>query len=121
MYFNLTVSASAFLSDLLQTSLKTTQLEISTDWRTQRSVAKLREPRDLFALKKEPCAQQAARWPVECQVIEEQIEHIPVSPATPEQYYVPSGRELQPKPVGEEAGTVIYDYNPTTAVTYVSF
>ncbi|KAF4524535.1 hypothetical protein B566_EDAN002808 [Ephemera danica] len=110
-----------YLSELLQTSLRTTQLEISTDWRTQRSMARLREPRDLFTLKKDPCTQQVARWPVECQVLESgAIEHIPNSPSVPEHYYRPTGRELQPQPVGEEAGTVIYDYNPTTAVSYFS-
>jgi cytosolic carboxypeptidase protein 2/3 len=110
-----------YLSDLLQTTLKTPQLEASAEWKAQqKALARLREPRDLFALKKEPYTQQIPRWPVECQVLEQLVEHIPHNPSTPEPYFVPTGRELQPKPVGEEAGTVVYDYNPTTSVSYVS-
>lgn len=51
--------------------LKTNQLEVNTDIRTLRPIARLKEPRDLFALPKErdnECAQQLPRWPNECQV-----------------------------------------------------
>lgn len=58
-----------FISSFLQNNIKTNQLEIDTDIRTFRTTAKLREPRDLFALPKElDCPQQAPRWPTECQV-----------------------------------------------------
>jgi len=108
------------LSELLQTSLKSPQLEASAEWKAQqRALAKLREPRDLFALKKEPYTQQIPRWPVECQVLEQPVEHMAHNPSTPEPFYVPTGRELQPRPVGE-AGTLVYDYNPTTSVSYVN-
>jgi hypothetical protein len=61
--------AGSCLSSFLQNTLKTNQVEINTDNRTLRPVAKLKEPRDLFALPKElDCPQQAARWPAECQV-----------------------------------------------------
>lgn len=53
------------------TALKTNQLEVNTDVRTLRPIARLKEPRDLFALPKErdnECAQQLPRWPNECQV-----------------------------------------------------
>ncbi|XP_059479393.1 cytosolic carboxypeptidase 2-like [Neocloeon triangulifer] len=110
-----------YLSELLQTTLKTTHIEGSAEWKAQqKALSRLREPRDLFALKKEPYTQQIPRWPIECQVLEQQVEHIPYSPSIPEPYYVPTGRELQPRPVGEEAGTLIYDYNPTTSVSYFS-
>jgi hypothetical protein len=55
----------------LDSALKTNQLEVNTDVRTLRPVARLKEPRDLFALPKErdnECAQQLPRWPNECQV-----------------------------------------------------
>lgn len=42
------------------------------------------------------------------------------SPASPEPYYIPTGNELKPQPVGEEAGTVIFQYYPMSAVNYVS-
>jgi hypothetical protein len=59
----------SYLSSFLQNTLKTNQVEINTDSRTLRPVAKLKEPRDLFASPKElGCPQEAARWPAECQV-----------------------------------------------------
>lgn len=62
---------AGFLGSFLSNSLKTNQLEVNTDARTLRPIARLKEPRDLFALPKErdyDCPQQAARWPTECQV-----------------------------------------------------
>lgn len=56
------------------TALKTNQLEVNTDVRTLRPIARLKEPRDLFALPKErdnECTQQLPRWPNECQVRKE--------------------------------------------------
>lgn len=46
--------------------------------------------------------------------------HIEYVPTIPEPYYQPTGRELQPRPVGEENGEVVYSYNPISAVNYVS-
>ncbi|XP_045492620.1 cytosolic carboxypeptidase 2-like [Colias croceus] len=110
-----------FISNFLQNNIKTNQLEINTDIKTFKTIAKLKEPRDLFALPKElDCPQQAPRWPSECQVVEERIQHICWSPASPEPYYVPTGKELKPQPVGEEAGTVIFQYYPMSAVNYFS-
>ncbi|CAG5056032.1 unnamed protein product [Parnassius apollo] len=110
-----------FISSFLQNNIKTNQLEINTDVKTFRTTAKLKEPRDLFALPKElDCPQQAPRWPSECQVVEERIQHITWSPASPEPYYIPTGKELRPQPVGEDAGTVIFQYYPMSAVNYFS-
>lgn len=53
-------------------------------------------------------------------VVEERIHHITWSPASPEPYYISTGKELRPQPVGEDAGTVIYQYFPMSAVNYVS-
>ncbi|XP_046995654.1 cytosolic carboxypeptidase Nna1-like [Schistocerca americana] len=114
-------SKGSYLSSFLQNTLKSNQVEINTDNRTLRPVAKLKEPRDLFALPKElDCPQQAARWPTECQVLEERVQHIEYIPAMPEQYYQPTGREVQPKPIGEESGTVVFQYYPMSAVNYFS-
>lgn len=44
---------------------------MNTDEKTLRPIARLKEPRDLFALPKDKdndCSQQAPRWPIECQV-----------------------------------------------------
>lgn len=54
------------------------------------------------------------------QVLEERIHHIEYVPNIPEPYYQPTGRELQPRPVGEENGVIVYSYNPISAVNYVS-
>lgn len=55
------------------------------------------------------------------QVIEERIVHIPTVPAQPEPFYQPTGKELKPNPVGEENGIVVFNYNPISAVNYVSW
>ncbi|PSN47951.1 hypothetical protein C0J52_10322 [Blattella germanica] len=111
----------SYLSSFLQNTLKTNQVEINTDNRTLKPIAKLKEPRDLFALPKElDCPQQAARWPSECQVLDERVQHIESISPTAELYYQPTGREVQPKPVGEEAGQVVFQYHPVSAVNYFS-
>lgn len=59
------------MSSFLANNLKTTQLELNTDLQTSRAIARLKEPRNLFALPKDKeneCSQQTARWPAECQV-----------------------------------------------------
>ncbi|XP_071452958.1 cytosolic carboxypeptidase 2-like [Hetaerina americana] len=115
-----TSNAGSYLSSFLQNTLKSNQVEINTDARTNRTIARLKEPRELFSLNRDVCPQQGVRWPIECQVIEERIHHIDYVPPTPEQYYAVTGRELKPKPVGVELGTVIYDYSPSTSVNYFS-
>ncbi|CAH1400632.1 unnamed protein product [Nezara viridula] len=63
-----TLISGSFLGGLLTSSLKSNQVEINTDTKTQKTVARLREPRDLFTLPREPeCSQETARWPSECQ------------------------------------------------------
>ncbi|XP_017055426.1 cytosolic carboxypeptidase Nna1 isoform X11 [Drosophila ficusphila] len=117
----LTTSSGGFLGSFLSKGLKTNQLVVNTDEKTLRPVARLKEPRDLFALPKDKdndCSQQAPRWPVECQVIEERITHIPYVPATPEPLNSPTGNELKPRPVGEENGIVVFSYSPISAVNY---
>ena len=62
---------------------------------------------------------QPPRWPTECQVLEDKITHISYLPPTPEPYYVPTGKEPQPKPTGDECGIIVYQYTPISAVNYV--
>ncbi|KAG5323938.1 NNAD carboxypeptidase, partial [Acromyrmex heyeri] len=64
--------------------------------------------------------QEAARWPTECQVIPERVRHIEYNPATPEAFYVSTGKEPRPKPIGDELGTVIFRYCPTNVTNYFS-
>ncbi|XP_052132932.1 cytosolic carboxypeptidase Nna1-like, partial [Frankliniella occidentalis] len=112
-----------YLSSFLQNALKSNQVEINTDSRTLRPVAKLREPRDPLANLRDAAADgppAGPRWPAECQVLEERVQHIEVPPAVPEQYYSPTGREVQPQPVGEEVGQVVFQYYPVSAVNYFS-
>lgn len=54
------------------------------------------------------------------QVLPERVRHIEYSPAVPEPFYVPSGKEPRPKPLGDEFGTVIFRYHPTNVTSYVS-
>ncbi|XP_058827587.1 uncharacterized protein LOC131687507 isoform X2 [Topomyia yanbarensis] len=112
---------AGYLGSFLSNSLKTNQLEVNTDSKTLRPIARLKEPRELFALPKErdyDCSQQAPRWPIECQVQDERVYHINYAPESPEPYYQPTGKELQPRPVGEENGVILFNYNPTSAVHY---
>ncbi|XP_051864399.1 cytosolic carboxypeptidase Nna1 isoform X2 [Drosophila albomicans] len=112
---------AGFLGNFLSKGLKTNQLVLNTDEKTLRPIARLKEPRDLFALPKDKdndCSQQAPRWPIECQVIEERVVHIPYVPPQAEPLNVPTGNELKPRPVGEENGIIVFTYCPISAVNY---
>jgi hypothetical protein len=54
------------------------------------------------------------------QVLDERVQHVDTTLSTSEEYYQPTGHEVQPKPVGEEAGQVVFQYYPVSAVNYVS-
>ncbi len=54
------------------------------------------------------------------QVLEERVYHIEYAPETPEPYYKPTGKEINPRPVGEDNGIIVYNYMPISAVHYVS-
>lgn len=69
---------------------------------------RLREPRDLFAFFSGSGPLGAPRWPIECEVIKENIHHIEWVPPHPEYFYQPTGNEKIPEIVGEEKGTVVY-------------
>ncbi|XP_066107619.1 cytosolic carboxypeptidase 2 isoform X2 [Saccopteryx bilineata] len=79
---------------------------------------RLREPRELFA----SGPPQAPRWPIECEVIKENIHHIEGVPPQPECFYQPTGSEKVPAVVGEEKGTIVYqlDSVPTKGSYFTS-
>ncbi|NXO32691.1 CBPC2 carboxypeptidase, partial [Cisticola juncidis] len=52
------------------------------------------------------------RWPVECEVIQERIEHIEWVPPKPEPFCPPMGPEQALHTPGEEQGTVVYHSSP---------
>ncbi|KAK9303389.1 hypothetical protein QLX08_004884 [Tetragonisca angustula] len=64
--------------------------------------------------------QETARWPTECQVLPERVRHIEYAPSVPEPFYVPTGKEPRPKPLGDEFGTVMFRYHPTSVTSYFS-
>lgn len=69
---------------------------------------RLREPRELFSCFSNKGPLQAPRWPIECEVIKENIHHIEWVPLQPEYFYQPTGNERVPEIVGEEQGTIVY-------------
>uniref|UniRef100_A0A452I7R3 Cytosolic carboxypeptidase 2 n=1 Tax=Gopherus agassizii TaxID=38772 RepID=A0A452I7R3_9SAUR len=81
-------------------------------------VPRLREPRGLFAVPTSRGPLQAPRWPLECEVIKEQIQHIEWVPPEPEPFYQPTGNEPAPLIVGEEKGTVVYHIKPVAKGSY---
>ncbi|XP_075785025.1 cytosolic carboxypeptidase 2 isoform X3 [Pelodiscus sinensis] len=81
-------------------------------------VRRLREPRGLFAVPISQGPLQAPRWPVECEVIEEQIQHIEWVPPEPEPFYQPTGNEPVPLIVGQAKGTVVYRIRPAAKGSY---
>ncbi|XP_023803419.1 cytosolic carboxypeptidase 2-like [Cyanistes caeruleus] len=63
------------------------------------------KPQALFSL-------PAPRWPVECEVIQETIEHIEWVPPKPEPFCPPMGLEQALYTLSEEQGTVVYHSSP---------
>ncbi|XP_064281624.1 cytosolic carboxypeptidase 2-like [Passer domesticus] len=59
-----------------------------------------------------PFSLPAPRWPVECEVIQETIEHIEWVPPKPEPFCPPMGPEQALCTLGEEQGTVVYHCSP---------
>ncbi|XP_055137514.1 cytosolic carboxypeptidase 2 [Symphalangus syndactylus] len=83
---------------------------------------RLREPQELFSILSTKRPLQAPRWPVECEVIKENIHHIEWAPPQPEYFYQPKGNEKVPEIVGEKKGTVVYqlDSVPTEGSYFTS-
>ncbi|BFZ04187.1 hypothetical protein BsWGS_07225 [Bradybaena similaris] len=90
--------------------LRTTQLIYSSE-KSGRLIPHLREPRSLYALNKELGPQQAARWPSDLQVINEQVKHLQTLPSEPEPFYKTTGFEKSPMVRGEaNGGRVVFCY-----------
>uniref|UniRef100_A0A8D2MKW3 Cytosolic carboxypeptidase 2 n=1 Tax=Zonotrichia albicollis TaxID=44394 RepID=A0A8D2MKW3_ZONAL len=84
----------------------------------QGRLAPLRQP---WRSPGEPQAQfslPAPRWPVECEVIPETIEHIEWVPPKPEPLCPPMGPEQALCTLGEEQGTVVYHSSPGSCFTH---
>nr|XP_033784489.1 cytosolic carboxypeptidase 2 isoform X2 [Geotrypetes seraphini] len=92
--------------------------QIVFDQQEGRYIPRLREPRGLFAMPSFHGSVQAPRWPIECEVIEDEIYHIEWVPLTAEEFYQPTGKERKPQIVGEDNGTVVYQINPATKGSY---
>ncbi|XP_069619268.1 cytosolic carboxypeptidase 3 [Ranitomeya imitator] len=84
--------------------------QIVYEFHSGRKVARLREPRDLYGVSSNSFF-HLPRWPYECQVIKEKIEHIEWDPPVPEPMYKPSGLEQEPMYVNPTETKVIYQLN----------
>ncbi|XP_013861062.1 cytosolic carboxypeptidase 2 [Austrofundulus limnaeus] len=98
------------LSINLSETLRTRQLLLN--FHKGKPVLSLRAPLDLVKFPTSPCP----RWPVECEVISDVIQHIEWEPPEPEPFYQLLGYEDAPKPVGE--GKVVYCSDPATKYPY---
>ncbi|NXI46192.1 CBPC2 carboxypeptidase, partial [Galbula dea] len=72
----------------------------------------LAEPQAGFVLPSARRPLPAPRWPIECEVIKETIEHIEWVPPEPEPFCQHTGPELVPGTLSEEQGTVVYHLSP---------
>ncbi|CAN2387188.1 protein side chain deglutamylation [Pristimantis euphronides] len=81
--------------------------QIVFDYHCGRKVARLREPRDLYGVSSSSFL-QPPRWPYECQVLKEKIEHIEWDPPVPEPMYKSSGLEQEPACVNPTESKVVY-------------
>ncbi|XP_064634317.1 cytosolic carboxypeptidase 2-like isoform X2 [Lineus longissimus] len=98
--------------------LRTTQLTFSNQ--SGRMVPRLKEPRQLYPLAKEVGPQQAARWPVEIQVLKDRVKYINYVPPEPELLYTRTGTEPAPLVRGEEGGgRVVYQYEPSSGPFFI--
>uniref|UniRef100_A0A8C5NMW6 Cytosolic carboxypeptidase 2 n=1 Tax=Junco hyemalis TaxID=40217 RepID=A0A8C5NMW6_JUNHY len=84
----------------------------------QGRLAPLRQPWRSPAEPQAPLSVPAPRWPVECEVIPETIEHIEWVPPKPEPLCPPMGPEQALCPLGEEQGTVVYHSSPGSCFTH---
>ncbi|XP_018618744.1 cytosolic carboxypeptidase 2 isoform X2 [Scleropages formosus] len=84
------------------------------DFDGDRPKPRLSEPRGLFAILSAAASHQGVRWPVECQVIKDEIRHIEWEPAEPEPFYQSTGYEQMPMPVGEGRGKVVFCIDSAT-------
>ncbi|KAG8429752.1 hypothetical protein GDO86_018603, partial [Hymenochirus boettgeri] len=113
MYSPFSISLAVFLllpgdSHHDPVSQKTTQIVI--EYQSGRKVARLRGPRDLYGVSSDSFV-HLPRWPYECEVIKEKVEHIEWNPPSPESMYQPTGLEEVPTCVECTEGKVVYLMN----------
>uniref|UniRef100_A0A9L0JKV8 AGBL carboxypeptidase 3 n=1 Tax=Equus asinus TaxID=9793 RepID=A0A9L0JKV8_EQUAS len=84
---------------------RTTQILL--EYQLGRWVPRLREPRDLYGVSSSgPLS--PTRWPHNCEVIDEKVQHIDWTPFYPEPVYIPTGLETEPVYPNSKEDTVVY-------------
>ncbi|XP_041443827.1 cytosolic carboxypeptidase 2 isoform X2 [Xenopus laevis] len=87
-------------------SQRTTQIVFQ--YHSGRKIARLRAPRDLYGVSSASFL-HLPRWPYECEVLKEKVEHIEWNPPTPELMYRPTALEKEAECVGPSEGKVVYE------------
>ncbi|TFK03343.1 Cytosolic carboxypeptidase 3 [Platysternon megacephalum] len=97
----------AFFTDSICDQLFPRTKQIVLAYNSGRWVPRLREPRNLYGIS--PAGHLSLiRWPHQCEVIRDRIEHIDWIPREPEALYHPTGLELEPLYQYPRDGTVVY-------------
>ncbi|KAM9172503.1 cytosolic carboxypeptidase 3 isoform 2-T2 [Pangshura tecta] len=97
----------AFFTDSICDQLFPRTKQIVLSYNSGRWVPRLREPRNLYGIS--PAGHLSLiRWPHQCEVIRDRIEHIDWIPREPEPLYQPTGLELEPLYQYPREGTVVY-------------
>ncbi|XP_050789628.1 cytosolic carboxypeptidase 3 isoform X2 [Gopherus flavomarginatus] len=97
----------AFFTDSICDQLFPWTKQIVLSYDSGRWVPRLREPRNLYGIS--PAGHLSLiRWPHQCEVIRDRIEHIDWIPREPEPLYQPTGLELEPLYQYPREGTVVY-------------
>ncbi|XP_075790448.1 cytosolic carboxypeptidase 3 isoform X2 [Pelodiscus sinensis] len=97
----------AFFTDSICDQLFPQTKQIVLAYNSGRWVPRLREPRSLYGIS--PAGHLClTRWPHQCEVIRDRIEHIDWIPRKPEPLYQPTGLELEPLYQDSREGTVVY-------------
>ncbi|XP_074840067.1 cytosolic carboxypeptidase 3 [Carettochelys insculpta] len=97
----------AFFTDSICDQLFPWTKQIVLAYNSGRWVPQLREPRNLYGIS--PTGHMCLiRWPHQCEVIRDRIEHIDWIPCKPEPLYHPTGLELEPLYQDPREGTVVY-------------
>ncbi|XP_051979139.1 cytosolic carboxypeptidase 2-like isoform X2 [Xyrauchen texanus] len=99
--------------------LRTRQLLF--DFNGERPIPRLRDPLDLFTIPSTSCPFQGVRWPIECEVIRDKIQHIKWDPPEPEPFYQPTGDGQAPIPVGDERRNTVYCIDSATKTSYFTY
>ncbi|KAE8613341.1 hypothetical protein XENTR_v10007674 [Xenopus tropicalis] len=84
--------------------------QIVFEYRSGRKIARLRAPRDLYGVSPASFL-HLPRWPYECEVLKEKVEHIEWNPPTPEPMYRPTALAKEAVHVEPTEGNVVYETN----------